>query len=102
MTKLYTIICTDKTGSKAIRMEHLAPHLKHIEAVADRIKLAAPLRDEDEQEFTGSLLVISASDDKDARAFIESDPYFAADIWDDVRIDRLGTAAGDWVGGIPW
>jgi len=66
------------------------------------IKLAAPLRDDAEEEFTGSLLVITASSIADARAFIEDDPYYKAGIWADVRIDKLGISAGDWVGGKPW
>lgn len=102
MTDLYTIVCRDVAGSKSTRMEKLAEHLAHIKTVADRIKIAAPLRDEQEQEFTGSLLVISALDLEDARAFIEADPYFEAGIWRDITIDKLGTTAGDWVGGIPW
>jgi len=83
-------------------MEHLADHLAHIKTVADRIKIAAPLRDEDESEFLGSLLVVTATDLAGARTFIEADPYFKADIWSEITIDKLGTSAGDWVGGIPW
>ncbi|MEK9876913.1 MAG: YciI family protein [Betaproteobacteria bacterium] len=102
MTHLYSIVCRDVDGSKPIRMEKLADHLKHIKSVGERIKVAAPLRDEQEQEFAGSLLVITALDSDDARAFVETDPYFAAGVWRDITIDKLGTAAGDWVGGIPW
>lgn len=102
MSNLYTIVCRDKAGSKSMRMEKLAEHLAHIESVIDRVKIAAPLRDEDEQEFTGSLLVVTATDLADAHLFLEADPYFKAGIWQDVVIDKLGFAAGDWVGGITW
>lgn len=102
MSNLYTVVCRDKAGSKPIRIENLPQHLAHIKTVADRIKIAAPLRDEAEEEFTGSLLVVVASDLQDARALIEADPYFAAGIWSDITIDKLGTSAGEWVGGIPW
>lgn len=102
MSDLYSIVCRDKPGSKPTRMAHLADHLAHIEAVLDRIKLAAPLRDDAEQDFTGSVLVVTASSIADARAFIEADPYFKADIWESVQVDKLGMAAGDWVGGKPW
>lgn len=102
MTHLYSIVCRDVDDSKTTRMEKLAEHLQHIKSVAERIKMAAPLRDDQEQEFTGSLLVITALDSEDARAFVEADPYFSAGVWRDITIDKLGTAAGDWVGGIPW
>ncbi len=102
MSNLYTIVCRDKPGSKSIRMEKLAEHLAHVTSVIDRIKIAAPLRDEGEEEFTGSLLVVTANDLADAHAFLEADPYFKAGIWREVVIDRLGFAAGEWVGGITW
>jgi uncharacterized protein YciI len=102
MENLYLIVCRDVDDSKPARMELLAQHLAHIKTVGDRIMVAAPLRDEQEQAFTGSLLVITALDHADARAFIEADPYFGAGIWRDISIDKLGTTAGDWVGGIPW
>ncbi len=48
------------------------------------------------------MLVISATDMADAQAFIEQDPYYDADIWDSIQIDRVGVTAGSWVGGKPW
>lgn len=101
MSELYTIMCRDRADSKADRMAHLAAHLAHMESILDRVSLAAPLRDE-EDGFTGSLLVISATDKADAREFIERDPYYKAGIWNHIEIDRLGIAAGAWVGGKPW
>jgi uncharacterized protein YciI len=101
MSKLYTIICRDRADSKADRMANLASHLAHMDTVLDRVSLAAPLRDE-EDGFTGSLLVISAASAADARAFIERDPYFSIGIWERIDIDLLGMAAGAWVGGKPW
>lgn len=102
MTTLYTIICSDKEDTKPTRMDLLKDHLAHMDTVFDRVKLAAPLRDEAEESFTGALLVITATSLADARTFIEADPYYHAGIWNDVRIDRLGMAAGEWVGGKPW
>lgn len=102
MTDLYTIVCRDKPDSKSTRMAQLQDHLAHIDTVYDRIKIAAPLRDEAEEDFSGSLLVISASSVADARAFIEADPYYGAGIWENVQIDKLGMPAGEWVGGKPW
>ena len=101
MSELYTIFCRDRAESKTDRMANLADHLAHMETVLDRVSLAAPLRDEGEG-FTGSLLVISAASETDAREFIERDPYYKIGIWERIEIDRLGMAAGAWVGGKPW
>lgn len=102
MSNLYSIVCTDKAGSKPTRMACLSDHLAHMDTVFDRVQLAAPLRDDAEESFTGALLVITATSIADARAFIEADPYFKAGIWSDVRVDKLGLSAGEWVGGKPW
>lgn len=101
MSSLYAIITTDKPGSKAVRMGKLKDHLAHIENVLDRIAIAGPMRTAD-GEFSGSLLVIKAESEADARAFLEQDPYFAADIWSEIRIEAFAGAAGDWVGGKTW
>lgn len=101
MSTLYAIITTDKPGSKATRMEKLKDHLAHIEGVIDRICIAGPMRDA-EGAFSGSLLVIKAESEADARAFIAQDPYYAADIWSNIRIEAFAGAAGDWVGGKTW
>ena len=95
MSDLYAIVCRDKDDTKSMRMEKLAEHLAHVETVIDRIKIAAPLRDQDEEEFTGSSLIVTAVDVADATAFIESDPNFKAGIWREIVVDKLGFAAGD-------
>lgn len=102
MSGLYTIVCRDKSGSKPTRMALLNDHITHIDTVFDRIKIAAPLRDDADEAFTGALLVITATSIADARAFIEADPYFKAEIWESVQIDKLGMSAGEWIGGKPW
>ena len=101
MADLYAINCRDKANSKEKRMAGLKAHLAHMDEVFDRVSIACPLFDEN-GGFAGSMLVISAVDFADARAFIECDPYFSADIWESIQIDRVGITAGSWVGGKPW
>lgn len=101
MSSLYAIITTDRPDSHATRMGKLREHLTHVEQVIDRLCVAGPMRDAD-GAFTGSLLVVKADSPEDARAFIEQDPYFKADLWSDIRIEALNAAAGDWVGGKTW
>ncbi len=101
MAVLYAIKCRDKPNSKEKRMAGLKAHLAHMDEVFDRVSIACPLYDE-EGGFAGSMLVISATDMADARAFIEGDPYYNSDIWESIEIDRVGVTAGSWVGGKPW
>jgi uncharacterized protein YciI len=101
MSKLYAIITKDKPGATATRMEKLKEHLAHVETSLDRLAIAGPLRDED-GNFTGSLLVVKAESEADARALLASDPYYKADIWSDIEIRAFNAAAGDWVGGKTW
>lgn len=101
MSKFYAIVTRDKPDSKPERMEKLKEHLAHIEAGLDRLAVAGPLRDAD-GNFVGSLLVVKADSEADARALLEADPYYKADIWSDIQISEFSAAAGDWVGGKTW
>ncbi|MCR9181171.1 MAG: YciI family protein [Erythrobacteraceae bacterium] len=101
MPNLYTIIAKDKPGAGAIRTAMLREHLAHVEAQIDRLAVAGPLKDE-EGNFTGSLLVVKAASEADARAMLEQDPYFQAGVWSHVEIHAFSAVAGDWVGGKTW
>jgi len=101
MSGFYAIITHDKPGATATRMEKLKEHLAHIEAGLDRLAVAGPLRDA-QGNFTGSLLVVKAESEADARALLEQDPYYKAQIWSDIEIRAFNAAAGDWVGGKSW
>ena len=101
MSQLYAIIARDRPGSAPIRAEKLKQHLAHVEAHLDRLAVAGPLRDE-AGAFIGSLLIVKAASESDARALIAADPYFQADIWDDIQIQSFRAVAGDWAGGKTW
>ncbi|MGY6638067.1 MAG: hypothetical protein ABS49_11825 [Erythrobacter sp. SCN 62-14] len=101
MTKFFAIIATDKPGATATRMAKLGEHLAHVEAAIDQLAVAGPLRDRD-NNFVGSLLVVKADSEAEARAMLEDDPYYRANIWADIQIHAFGAAAGDWVGGKTW
>lgn len=101
MSKFYAIVTRDKPDMMPTRMEHLKAHLAHTEAGMDRLAIAGPLRDE-EGKICGSMLVVKAESAADARALLETDPYFKADIWADIQIHAFSAAAGEWVGGKTW
>ena len=97
---LYAFWCRDGEGSETKRAEQMGAHLAHIEENIDRFAVAGPLKDGGETR--ASLLVIKAESLEDARSLFESDPYFAAGVWDSVEGMDFAAVAGDWVGGAAW
>jgi uncharacterized protein YciI len=101
MSGFYAIIARDAPGAAPVRTEKLKQHLAHVEEHLKRLAVAGPLRDET-GAFTGSLLIVKADSEADARALLQSDPYFQAGIWHDIEVRAFGAVAGDWVGGKTW
>lgn len=94
-------ICRDGPQGKPLRERHLGAHLAHVETAMDRYYVAGPLKDSN-GATVGSLLIVEAEDERQARAFVESDPYHAAGVWQDVEVVRFLPVAGRWVGGAAW
>ncbi len=100
----YVITCRDNTDTRAARAQHLEAHLAHVREALntdDTLCLAGPLRD-DREQIVGSLLVVKASSAEAAREWLERDPYHAAGIWAEIRIEPFTPAAGHWLGGVNW
>ena len=97
---LFAFLCRDAAGSASLRERLLKDHLAYIETVMANIAVAGPLKEGD--TTVGSLLIIKAETEEEARATFEGDPYFAAGVWDTVKVDRFLGVAGDWVGGAAW
>ncbi|MCC5867220.1 MAG: YciI family protein [Gammaproteobacteria bacterium] len=100
----YAILGEDTPQAGPLRQQHLQAHLAHIEqvlATGDALKLAGPLKD-GHGEVIGSLLVVDLPSEADARRFMEADPYHAAGVWGNIRIEVFSPAAGSWVGGRNW
>jgi uncharacterized protein YciI len=95
MSNQYVVFCRDQPASSELRSPALADHLKHIEAMADRISLAAALKSDDGSP-SGSIIIVEASCANEARALVESDPFFAAGVWESLEINQLGNAVGKW------
>jgi uncharacterized protein len=99
--KLFTIIAEDATNSVTLRATQLDAHLAHVETHLDQYAVAGPMRGTD-GVITGSLLIVKAETIADARAFIETDPYFVTGVWRSIDIRAFNAVAGDWVGGKAW
>jgi uncharacterized protein len=95
--------CTDYRDGRAEthRRTALAAHLSYVESILDEIAVAGPLRDE-AGSIIGSLLIFRTESLAQAKALLERDPYFNAQIWEHVSFHHFGGSAGAWVGGKTW
>lgn len=101
MSKLFAIVCRDVPDSAAARAEHRAAHFDRVVDILDQLAIAGPLKD-DEGKIVGSLVVVHAATKEEARAILEGDPYFGANVWAECAIHEFIAAAGTWVGGKNW
>lgn len=98
---VFSITAQDSPDAPTKRVTHLDAHLAHVEAHLARYAVAGPLRDA-AGRITGSLLIVKADSIADAQAFLETDPYFIAGVWNAIDIRAFAAVAGDWVGGKAW
>lgn len=96
------VYCLDGPDSQPARKAAAQAHLRWVEAMLDRIALAGPLYSDDGSRMTGSLYVFKTTSLEQARAWLESDPYFAARFWTSIEYRPFLPAAGGLVGGTVW
>ena len=97
---LFAFLCRDAAGGASLRERLLKDHLAYIETVMANIAVAGPLKEGD--TTVGSLLIIKAETEEEARATFEGDPYFANGVWKSIEVNHFLGVAGDWVGGTAW
>ena len=97
---LFAFLCRDGANGTSLREKLLSDHLAYIETVIEKIAVAGPLKEDG--DTVGSLLIIKAETEAEARVTFEGDPYFTAGVWDEVKVDHFLGVAGDWVGGAAW
>jgi uncharacterized protein YciI len=80
---LFVIIGRDSAQAKELRPKLRPAHLAHLAEVgrSARIVLAGPLTD-----GAGSLIVLDASDEREARAIADRDPYVTGGVFAQVEI----------------
>jgi uncharacterized protein YciI len=97
-----TVICHDRHDSQAARSAASAAHLHWVQSMLEHIALAGPLYSHDGRRMVGSLYVFRTTSEAQARAWLESDPYFAAGFWAAIEVRPFLPAAGQLVGGTIW
>ncbi len=84
---LFALIAHDKPGGLAKRQAVRPEHLKHLEALGERVVLAGPFLD-DNGDMTGTFMVIEAESYADAKSTFDRDPYILEGVFDSVTIKR--------------
>ena len=99
---LVSVYCTDTRDSAAPRREKLQAHLRYVETIQDKIKVAGPVTDPEAGRQVASLLVFEVQDLAEADALMRADPYYDAGIWETINLHEFRGVVGDWVGGKQW
>jgi len=83
---LYALICTDKPGSAAVRLENRPDHVAYLENLGETLVFAGPFLMEDGATMNGSLIVIEATSLDAARKIAAGDPFAKAGLFATVEI----------------
>jgi uncharacterized protein len=94
--------CLDAPGAADARRAATPAHLRWVATVIDRIALAGPLYDAHGRRMIGSLYVWRTASVEEARAWLATDPFHAAGVWDRIELRPFLPAAGEYVGGMGW
>ncbi len=92
---LFAIMAFDKDEGGAIRATTRQAHLDYLASAGDRLKLAGPLRGEDDKPV-GSLIVLDAAGIEAVRIFAHNDPYAQAGLFRRVEIHPFKAILGSW------
>lgn len=92
---LYCFYCRDGEQNEQLRQRHLAAQREWMAEHAENYRVAGPLTNA-KGEFVGSLLIIEADDEAEARATVNEDPYLVGGVWQSIRVDRFEPVKGRW------
>ncbi len=85
----FILIAHDKAGALPLRMATRPAHLTYLEQqISPNLLFAGPLLDA-EGNPNGSIVVVEAADEAEARRLFDSDPYMAAGLFADTAISRF-------------
>jgi uncharacterized protein YciI len=86
------LICRDRPGALAVRMENRPAHVDYLKATGV-VEMAGPFLNE-AREMTGSLIVLEVASLAEARAWAAADPYAKAGLFEEVRIQEWKKVIG--------
>ena len=86
---LFYINNPDKVGHFEVRKANREEHLAYLNKHKDNIVFAGPTLSEDEEIFTGSVLVVDFPDRAAVEAFVAQDPYTKANLFESTSIQKI-------------
>ena len=92
---LFCFYCRDGEDSETLRKLHLAEQRKNMAEHDQNYLTAGPLTNR-KGEFVGSLLIIEADSEEEARAAVNDDPYVTGGVWQSIRVDKFEPVKGRW------
>jgi len=98
----YLVVCKDFPDATTARSAALETHLRHVETVMDKIRVAGPVMNADRSSTVGSLYLYKSTTLEDAKRLHSEDPFFKAGIWENCKWENFVAAAGTYVGGALW
>ena len=92
---LFAIYARDKPDHLETRLATREKHVAHLNGLGDRLRLAGPWMDEGGRP-AGSLVVIEAGSEQEARLFADADPYAHAGLFESVDVVPFDARLGLW------
>jgi uncharacterized protein YciI len=88
---LFALVAIDTPNSVERRLAIRPEHLKHLEALGDKLFLAGPFLNEKE-EGVGSIVIVEADSLEEAREMLNRDPFVREGLFEQVLIKpwRMG------------
>lgn len=81
---LFAVMMIDRPSGETLRDATAAAHRAFVTAHADRIVLGGPLTADDGARNIGSLMVITAESEAEARSLLAEEPYTRAGLFEQV------------------
>lgn len=98
----FLVLCRDDPAKADLRQETRPDHLNYAARHWRRYLAAGPLRDEPGGAIVGSMFLVLAKNEEEARAFMNGDPYMTAGIYARVTYQVFTPAIGRALGGKIW
>ena len=84
----YLITCHDKKNGLDLRLKTREEHLKYLNTIKNKIVLAGPILDDNENP-KGTVLILDFDTLKQVNNFLKNDPYNKVELFENVNITRF-------------
>ncbi len=91
---IFAMIARDGPDGLSLRKKFHNEHVAHVSALNDagRIVLAGPLKDDDNENSIGAVIVFEAADLEAARRIVDQDPYVTAGVFESLTVNAFRKA----------